>query len=718
MNPEDKPPAPTDEEKPAAPPPPSRLVVEPVSQYGAAPTDPTTRVAVLLLLAFIIAILYFAQEVLLPMALGALLTFLLAIPAARLERLGLKRVWAAVIVAGVAFAAIAGVGYIIVSQLVDLAAKLPKYEENLRAKALSLRPTAGGTFTRIRQTFADIRQEMARPHPAPTTGTLPAETRVPATSPESTPPGWDQGLTPPGASPLPQPIPVKVVETERSALDVVRAYAGPLLAQLGTLGIVVIFVLFMLIQREDLRDRIVRLAGQRRITITTQALDEAAARVSRYLLMQFIINVTYGIPVALGLWLIGLPNALLWGLLATLLRFIPYVGPWVAALMPIGLSLAVFNGWWQVILVVGLFLVLELISNNIMEPLLYGHSTGLTPFAVLVSAVFWTWLWGGVGLFMATPLTVCLVVLSRYVPQLHFIEVLLGDEPVLSPSERLYQRLLAMDMDEAVDLAEEESKGRSLVEIYDELLLPALAMAERDRHRGTLMGRRSDFAMAALGELVEDMSHSPERPAEPMSPRAEEREKARREEQEEAAQIREAAVAMERGEPLPLLKSEPEVSVDDSVLAEAECRLAGRKILIVSARDDADELAGVMLANLLNRSGAQARTIAPSSIGMELVETAAREQPDAVVVSAMPPLAVTGARLLARRIRSRLPETRLIVALWRAEGNMDRCRERLKNSSPDALVTTLAEALTCIPPPPPTPPAGEPAAPACTPKPD
>lgn len=631
-----------------------RYAVEPLTRDSAAAAESNSRLVTLLLVAFLIAILFLAKEFLVPMALGALLSFLLAIPAARLERLGLGRVWAAATVATLAFAVIGGVGYVIVSQMVDLAGKLPLYEENLRAKIESLRPAAGGTLTRIRQTVTDLGAEFQDEE-----GETTASKSAPASAaPPARPPNLRSG-TPPV-----EPVPVKVVETKRSGLDVLQAWAGPLLAKLGTFGIVVIFVLFMLIQREDLRDRLVRLAGQRRITVTTQALDEAADRVSRYLLMQLTINVTYGIPVAIGLSIIGVPNALLWGLLATLLRFIPYIGPWIAALMPIGLALAVFDSWGPVVAVVALFLVLELVSNNVMEPLLYGHSTGLTPFAVLVSAVFWTWLWGGVGLFMATPLTVCLVVLGRYVPQLHFLEVMFGDEPVLTPAERLYQRLLAMDMEDAAELAEDERKERTLLQVYDDLLLPTLSMAERDRHSGWLAGRRGDFAMSALESMVEELG------VEALSEASDEEK-----------------------------SSSPEAPEQDGKPQKPS--LKDLRVLVLAARDEADYLAGRMLAVLLNRAGARAATLESSRIGMEVVEKAAAENPDVIVISAMPPLAVSSARLLGRRLRARSPDKRIVIALWQAEGNMQRSRERLESAAPNALVTTLSEALTRIPAHPP-----------------
>ena len=242
---------------------------------------------------------------------------------------------------------------------------------------------------------------------------------------------------------------------------------GPLVAPIATAGLVVVFVIFMLLQREDLRDRIIRLVGASDVARATEAMDDAAKRISRYLLMQLVINVLYGIPVGIGLYFIGVPNPILWGLLATVLRFIPYLGPVIAALFPIALSFAVAPGWTLPLLTIALFVTLELFSNNVLEPWLYGSSTGLSPVAVLVAAVFWTTLWGPVGLLLSTPLTVCLVVLGRHVPQLGFFDVLLGDEPALPPELKFYQRLLARDPEEATELAEEYLEDEPLEKLYD-----------------------------------------------------------------------------------------------------------------------------------------------------------------------------------------------------------------------------------------------------------
>ena len=261
----------------------------------------------------------------------------------------------------------------------------------------------------------------------------------------------------------------------------------------------------MLLEREALRDRFIRLAGYGDLHKTTEALQDAGTRVGRYLLMQLVINTTYAIPIAAGLWLLGIPNALLWGLLTLVLRFVPYIGPAIGMLLPMLLTLAVTPGWAPLLWTAALFLFMELISNNVLEPWLYGSRTGLSPLAVIVAAIFWAWLWGPLGLVLSTPLTVCLVVLGRHVPQFAFLDVLLGNKPVLEPHARIYQRLLAGDPDEAADYAEEILQDAYLVDFYDKVGIPALMLGEQDRQRGVMTDeKRIQFATSALA-LVDNL---------------------------------------------------------------------------------------------------------------------------------------------------------------------------------------------------------------------
>ncbi len=438
-----------------------------------------------LTLVLITAALYFGRDVLIPLALAILISFILAPLVTRLQAIRLGRVPAVLLVVILVFGAVGALGWTMGRQLVSFAETLPRYEQNIRAKTSLLRGGGTAALDQARKTVEHFREDL---------GVAP-------------PPGSGAragGEKPRAASAA--PVPVTVVEPPESPLTVLRTTLVPLLGPLGTAGLVFIFVIFMLIQREDLRDRLLRLLGQGRLNASTQALDEAAQRVSRYLLMQSLINGGTGIAVGLGLFFIGVPNALLWGLFAAVLRFIPYVGPWVAASLPTLISLAVFPGWEKPLLTLGLFLLIELISNNVVEPLVYGSETGISTLGILVSAVFWTWLWGPVGLLMATPLTVCLVVIGRYVPQLQFLDVLLGDQPPLPLEAQVYHRLLAMDSEEAGALVEGCVQEKNVAELYDGVLIPALILAERDRHRGKLSPEREEFVASTVRDWIDDFA--------------------------------------------------------------------------------------------------------------------------------------------------------------------------------------------------------------------
>ena len=511
-----------------------------------APMSPTATVAVLVV---VVGALYLGSEILIPLALAILLSFTLAPIVVRLRRLGLGRIPSVLAVVLLLFITMIGLGSIIATQLADLATNLSTYEWNLRTKIRELRIAvpSGGVIERTSDMLQDLRQELQE------------VTRPPGEEAEG------QGATSGESEPV-KPVLVRVQSPAPSPLETLRDVGGPLIAPFATAGLVVVLVIFMLLQREDLRDRVLRLVGGREVARATEAMDDAGKRISRYLLMQLIINVLYGIPVGIGLYFIGVPNPILWGCLATVLRFIPYLGPVIGALFPIALSFAVAPGWTLPVLTLGLFVTLELFSNNVLEPWLYGASTGLSPVAVLVAAVFWTMLWGPLGLLMSTPLTVCLVVLGRHVPQLGFFDVLLGDEPALSPEVKFYQRLLARDPDEATELAEEYLEDGSLDKLYDSVILPALVHAEQDRLRGSLH-------RTAVEEIAEDT----------------------------------IGVIDELEEEHDLLSDE----VADEMAAGS---LAPTSILCIGARNGLDEAAAAMLAHLLTRRGAGARTVPRTEI--------------------------------------------------------------------------------------------------------
>jgi predicted PurR-regulated permease PerM len=508
----------------------------------------------------------------------------------------------------------------------NLAPKMPEYQENIQAKLHSTNDYVGGLLTKITRTT-----ENQAPNPSPLEQSEEPQSRAD------------------------RPYSVRVITTPPSPLQVITGMFGTLLDVLGSTGIVIVLVVFFLVRREDLRDRFIRLVGKGDVTVTTQAIEDAATRVSRYLSMQLVLNVTFGVAVALGLYLIGVPSAILWGILGTTLRFIPYIGAWIAAAVPIGLSLAISTGWVPPMLTVGLFAALELFIGNVMEPWLYGKNTGVSPVAVLVAAVFWTWLWGAVGLLLATPLTVCLMVIGKYVPQLSFLDILLGNEEVFEPKKRVYQRLLAGDQEEANELIEGYLEQMPLSEVYDTVLIPALAMAETHWQRGEINEDRHKLIFQSLKETVEELGERQQ------DLRAKETVKATKEPDGDAGSL---------------------VSTNASSL----------RILCLPARDEADEIAGRMLAQLLAEKGCVVEAVSVTALASEMVDLVEQRQADVVCISAMPPTAAAHARYLCKRLQGRFPDAHLIVGLWNATGDLNKAKERVGCGPTTAVVATLAAA--------------------------
>jgi hypothetical protein len=398
---------------------------------------------------------------------------------------------------------------------------------------------------------------------------------------------------------------------------------------------VIVFTILMLLNREGMRERLIALVGAGRINVTTQAMGEAGYRVSRYLFMQLLINASFGIPFGIALYFIGIPNAPLWGLLAVALRFIPYAGVWIAVAMPALLAFAISDGWSMVAWTLGVFLALELVAVYLAEPWLYGKSAGLSPFAIITAAIFWTWLWGPVGLLLATPLTVCLAVMGRYIPRLGFLNVLLGVEPVLPLEGRFYQRLVALDRDEVMDLAEEQAQELGMPGFFDAVLLPAIALAERDRHQGELEAHRERFIMETLRHIIDELTE-------------------------------------ERGS-----RDAPRVP----------------PVCIVAAHDEADHISGMALERALPAQEFQAVLVPFPLLAAETMDLIAEQACQVVCISAVPPHAAMNAAHLAKRLRKRLPTLKIVVALWCAEGDMARVRERLAHAGADQVVTRLPEAI-------------------------
>ncbi len=554
------------------------------------------------LTSFVIAALYLGRDLLIPLALAALLTFLLAPLVTRLER-WLGRIASVLLVVALIFSATGAAGYVLTRQIIDLVTKLPDYKENIQTKLRTFQTSKGGVFSK----FSDTVEELKKERPGAGTPT-PVVTQTPG-DPETA------KASPPG--PPTTAVPVKVVETSRAdPMDLAQSIVAPLLGPLGTAALVLVLVICMLLQREDLRSRLIRLIGQGRISSTTSAMVDASARVSRYLVMQLVVNVSYGIPVAVGLYFIGVPNAVLWGAFAVVLRFIPYVGPWIAAAFPITLALAASPGWTAVLLAIGLFVVLEVLSNNVMEPWLYGKHTGISPIALILAAIFWTWLWGPVGLVLATPLTVCLVVMGRHIPRLSFLSVMLSDEEALTPAQDCYHRILTVGEKDEMELIEEYLKANSLTALYDAVLLPVIATAEIDHRLESLDDEQRAQVEQCLRDIIEDLGTRPPVVAEDAAAEA-------------------ATAPAPRPAPAPA------------------CR-----VFCLPARASRDELGGAMLAQLLEQAGFEAQSAGGKLVAGELLGLVEKAGVDAVCISVVAPSTVIHARYLCTKLHVAFPAAR------------------------------------------------------------
>jgi predicted PurR-regulated permease PerM len=583
----------------------------------------------------VIAALYLAREVLIPLAFAVILTFVLSPVVALLQRSRIGRAPSVAVTVLLTVAVAAGVAWILAIQLVDVATELPKYRENIRAKMEALRVPTKGPLGLAASSLREIPREISAAE-APAPGQAPpAQNRKQRTAPA-----------------LPAlPVPVQIVQKPANGLDYIRDLVPSVLGPVGLAGLVLIFTAFMLIKTSDLRYRLFRLVGLSQINITTQALDDAAKRVSRYLLMQILVNGGFGILLGFGLYWIGVPNPALWGVLAALLRIVPYAGTMVAAALPIALSLAAFDTWLPPLLVFLLFACLELIVANVVEPWLYGANTGISSLALLVSAVFWTVLWGPAGLILSTPLTVCVVVLGRYVPHLSFLHILLGDEEALGAEAQFYQRLLAMDQPEAHAIVAGFLKEQPLVELYDSVLIPALSLAEQDRHKGAIDATREEFLFLSVNEMIIELSDYK-----------------------------------------PVLDaSQAENAVPESGTAE----LLGARILCLAANDRADEVTSAMLAQILDHGGHPALCI-PLASPTELLALIEKRQDDVVCICALPPYAFPPARTMCKLIRDRFPKLKLVVGVWGFSGDTEKAKARFERAQPDRLFTSLTQAVEQI----------------------
>ena len=444
----------------------------------------------------VVAVLYFARDLLIPLVLAVLLSFVLAPVVRGLRRVHVPRVAAELLAVLLAAAVVLGVGALLARQGTLLAGNMPTYRAAIAQKLSGLQ-SAGGVVDRITAAVQELGQEIRRPEAA------------------AGPPGDSPGPAPPSADPVRRatqpPVPVEIREPDPTPLETLQRVVEPLLHPLATTGIVAILVVFILLYREDLRDRLIRLAGARDLHRTMAAMDDAAYRLSRFFLAQVAMNAAFGTFIAATLWLIGIPNPLLWGFVAGLMRFVPFLGAFIAAAFPALLALAVDPGWTTLVLVLLLFAVSEAAMGQVVEPLLFGQSTGLSPIAVIAAATFWTWLWGPVGLLLAVPLTVCLVVLGRHVDRLEFLEVMLGDQPALDPKETFYQRALAGDSDALAEQAEACLREKGLAEYLDAVAIPALRLGQADLARDAVAPERVEAVHRSVLTLIEDLEEAEER---------------------------------------------------------------------------------------------------------------------------------------------------------------------------------------------------------------
>ncbi len=602
-----------------------------------------------LLVVGVMAALYFGREILVPVTLAILLSFVLAPFVRGLRRVRVPRVPAVMLVVVIVFGALFGIGSLIASEASQLATDLPRYTIVMRDKIRALRGATNekGSLSRLVDMVQDLGTAIQPPPAAEYKGT----------------PGSPN-----------HPLTVELSPARTNVLDTLQTFAGPVLHPLATTGLILIFTIFILLQREDLRNRAIRLIAPGDLRRTTAAIDDATSRLSKFFLAQLALNIAFGVVIGVGLGVIGVPSPTLFGVLAAILRFVPYIGAAISALLPVVLAAAVDPGWSMVIATVALFLVVEPLCGHVIEPLLYGHSTGISPIAVILSATIWTFLWGPIGLVLATPLTVCLVVLGRHVERLWYLDVLLGDRPALSPQEIFYQRMLANDPAEAIEQGRQFLKERALVTYYDQVTMAGLLLAQEDLSRGTLVRSRQDEVGAAIRTVVARLGASP------IARRLRRGKASRGADTETAAALdavgpdrREAAIVLERDDLLPAWRG-------------------AKPVLCVSSRGPFDEAATLMLSQILARHGLASQTLSMAAIR-------AGERPEEmggiamVCFSYLEPVSLSQVRFTVRQARAAIPGVRVLVGFWRERDPATLARLR-RATSADDLVTSLSDALS------------------------
>ena len=618
----------------------------------------------LLLLALLLAGFYFGRPLLIPFALALTLSFLLAPLVTRLERLRIRRTLASLLALAVASTILGSVVWLAGDQLLRVVTDLPSHEANLHAKlarthvpansslgqALVSLEGLGKEFSGDPNAQTEQRQVLTQRATARARGAVEREAaRRAATA------GREEHAA--------QPTPVIVVQAPATELAYLGQLTRPIVKPLGTALMVLVFTVYLLIKREDLRNRLLLLAGMGKLNLVSHALDDAAERISRYLIANVSVNAGFGVIFAAGLYAIGIPYFALWGALLALLRTIPYVGPLAGGALPTLFALIYFPTWWQAGAVLAMIGLLEALVSNFLEPWLYGAHTGISELALLTMAVVWTLLWGWPGLALSTPLTVCLIVVGRTMPQMSFLHVLLGDDAELGPEARFYERMLAMDYTAAHTVAERflepaSAARRSAADLYDQVLLPALSMAESDRHKGTLEEDRAGLFLQSAAELIAELS---------------------------AAAIHVPALGASA---LPL-SGAADRAVADTLSDHICC-----PVVCIPAADHADELAATMLAQLLEAGGHKTLLLPPAALTPELLARFAEEPQTCLCISAVPPFAFAGARALYQRLRTALPQNPILVGLWRSSGEAGLLRRRLGMAlDADRIATSLSEAF-------------------------
>jgi predicted PurR-regulated permease PerM len=578
----------------------------------------------------VLVALYFARIVLLPLAIALALNFLLSPAVSQFERLRIRRIPAVILVVLMSFALAGGVGWIVTRQVITVIDDLPNYRLNIQEKLSSIHAPTTGPLGRAYKSIHELGADISN-----ATNPKPPQPPPPRTRRERELQRLQQAN---------QPVPVRVVPQQPTTGQYLDIYARPLIEPIGILIMVLVFTFYMLVKHENLRNRLLLLAGRGRITIMTQAMNEAAGRVSRYLVLNVVLNAAYGVIFGVSLYLLGVPNATLWGCIMGILRMIPYAGTLAAGLSTIAFTLAVFPGWLHALWVLLLFTGLEFSVANFIEPHIYGRGTGVSAFALIVMAVVWTLLWGWPGLIVSTPLTVCLIVMGRYIPQLSFLNILLGEEAELSPEAHFYERLLAMDQPEAHQIATGFLEKHTLLELYDRVVLPALVLSEQDRHKGALDGVHGAWLYQSVAEMI--------------------------------AELTDYECAAAEG------PEEPESTAPRP-----------RPVICIPAEDEVDELAATMLAQLLDQCGYGTMLLSTNSLTPEILSRLAEDSETILCVSAVPPFAFAQARKLAQSLRDSLPRNPILIGLWGGDGDKENLRARFGNARPNAVVTSLDSGL-------------------------